>query len=85
MAAYVFYLDKIKSIILYNFYKVKMTKHFINIKWHCLDRVQYKLATFQNLLFLVMKNTKNVLNIFVCFVYKIQTAYGQKNITFLNF
>lgn len=78
MAACIFNLDKIKSIILYNFYKVKSTKHFINIKWHCLDSVQYKLATFQNLLVLVMKNTENVLNIFVCFDYKIQTAYGQK-------
>lgn len=76
MAAYIFYLDKIKSIILYNFYKVKITKNFINIKWHCLDSVQYKLATFQNLLALVLKNTENVLNIFVCCDYKIQTTYG---------
>lgn len=39
---------------------------------------------FQNLLVLVMKNTGNVLNMFVCFDYKIQTAYGLEKILFLT-
>lgn len=33
----------------------------------------------------MMKNTENVLNIFVCFDYKIQTADGQKEIPFIKF